>query len=292
MQKLLKKLKSKAGYSLTLFSSTFWFALYDRSVHHDLGTKAAALAFYLACSIAPLFLLLITALGILDLDLAVPLSEKINQLVGRDAANIFYLAAENIENKADPPSSSGVLSLLSLIVFTSAIFGQMQSGFKKIFLNTEDVGAPFKLKTKVKSLLKARLLAILMIISFILIIVSSLAFSVTLRITPTTSAWYFKLLNGLGDLTVFTFIFAMAFKVLPPIPIKFSSSLFSGFISAILFIFGKDLISLYVRTSALSSTQGAAGLPIALFIWLYYSSFVIFLGAEILAYNEKIRAPS
>ncbi|HEV2085249.1 MAG TPA: YhjD/YihY/BrkB family envelope integrity protein, partial [Gemmatimonadales bacterium] len=53
-----------------------------------------------------------------------------------------------------------------------------------------------------------------------------------------------------------------------------------GLVTAGLFTIGKFLIGLYIGTSALSSTYGAAGSVIVVLVWVYYSSQIILLGAE------------
>ena len=51
-------------------------------------------------------------------------------------------------------------------------------------------------------------------------------------------------------------------------------------LTAALFTLGKSLIGLYLGRSALASTYGAASSFVILLLWLYYSSQVFLLGAE------------
>ncbi len=43
---------------------------------------------------------------------------------------------------------------------------------------------------------------------------------------------------------------------------------------------GKALIGLYIGSSAVASTYGAAGSMAVLFIWIYYAANILFLGAQ------------
>jgi membrane protein len=47
-----------------------------------------------------------------------------------------------------------------------------------------------------------------------------------------------------------------------------------------MFTLGKFLIGVYLGTSSLASSYGAAGSVIVLLLWVYYSAQVVLLGAE------------
>ncbi len=50
--------------------------------------------------------------------------------------------------------------------------------------------------------------------------------------------------------------------------------------TAILFSIGKTLIGLYLGSSAVGTTFGAAGSLVLLLLWVYYSAQILFFGAE------------
>jgi membrane protein len=52
-------------------------------------------------------------------------------------------------------------------------------------------------------------------------------------------------------------------------------------VTSILFTIGKSLIGWYLGTSAIASSYGAAGSLIVLLLWVFYSSAIFLLGAEI-----------
>ena len=51
--------------------------------------------------------------------------------------------------------------------------------------------------------------------------------------------------------------------------------------TSVLFTIGKSLIGWYLGTSAIASSYGAAGSLIVLLLWVFYSSAIFLLGAEI-----------
>jgi membrane protein len=86
--------------------------------------------------------------------------------------------------------------------------------------------------------------------------------------------------NTVISFGVTTLLFAVIFKVLPDVDIRWREVWVGAAFTAVLFSLGKYLIGLYLGRSALSSTYGAAGSLIVLLVWIYYSSQVFLFGAE------------
>ena len=78
------------------------------------------------------------------------------------------------------------------------------------------------------------------------------------------------------------------FKILPDAKIHWKDVLFGGFITAILFTLGKMGINFYIQKSNLTSLYGAAGSIIILMVWVYYSSIILYLGAEFTKVYTKL----
>jgi membrane protein len=87
---------------------------------------------------------------------------------------------------------------------------------------------------------------------------------------------------------VITLLFAMIYKVLPDVKLAWRDVWVGALVTAGLFTIGKFLIGLYLGTSSLASTYGAAGSVLVVLVWVYYSSQLILLGAEFTrAYVEQ-----
>ena len=87
-------------------------------------------------------------------------------------------------------------------------------------------------------------------------------------------------LNVLVSLAVITLLFAMIYKVLPDRKLAWRDVWVGALVTAGLFTIGKFLIGLYLGTTGVASTYGAAGSVIVILVWVYYSAQVILLGAE------------
>jgi membrane protein len=90
---------------------------------------------------------------------------------------------------------------------------------------------------------------------------------------------------------VTTALFALLFRVLPDVRLRWRDVAAGGFVTAVLFTIGQQLIGLYLGQSDLSSSFGAAASIMILLLWVYYSCQVLLLGAEFTrVYSEATNA--
>ncbi|MGC3969242.1 MAG: YhjD/YihY/BrkB family envelope integrity protein [Pirellulales bacterium] len=83
----------------------------------------------------------------------------------------------------------------------------------------------------------------------------------------------------------------MMFKVLPETRVPWRDVWFGAVLTALLFSGGKWLIGLYLGRSSYASAYGAAGSLVVLVVWIYYSSQIVFFGAELThAYSQRRQA--
>ncbi len=79
---------------------------------------------------------------------------------------------------------------------------------------------------------------------------------------------------------VITFLFAVIYKVLPDAKIWWKDAFVGATFTGVLFLIGKFLIGYYLGSSASANTYGAAASIILLLSWVYYSSIILYFGAE------------
>ena len=72
----------------------------------------------------------------------------------------------------------------------------------------------------------------------------------------------------------------MIFKILPNVRIGWHDVRIGAVGTALLFTIGKFLIGLYLGTSSIASSFGAAGSVVIVLVWIYYSSCILFFGAK------------
>ena len=86
--------------------------------------------------------------------------------------------------------------------------------------------------------------------------------------------------NVLASVVVTTGLFALLYRFLPDLPLRWRDVTTGAFVTAILFTIGQQLIGLYLGQSSVSSSYGAAGSVMILLLWVYYSCQILLFGAE------------
>ena len=255
---------------------------------------SAALAYYTIFSLAPLLLL---ATGIAGLVLGQDavhgeLTKQLTVLLGQDGAKAIN---DLIANARKP--SSGVIATVSgvvaLILGATGVFAELKSSLNLIWDATP------KISTGVLGFLKDRLLSFAMVASIgFLLLVSLLVntvisfmsnfFSGALTIPP----FVLQSTYTLASLVLTTFLFALIFKVLPEKKILWRDVWLGAALTAVLFTIGKFAIGAYLGSTSVLSSFGPSASVILILVWTYYSSIILFFGAEFTEVHSRKDEPS
>jgi len=77
-----------------------------------------------------------------------------------------------------------------------------------------------------------------------------------------------------------TIVFALLFKFLPDTTVRWGDVWVGAIVTAVIWEIGKRLLTLYAGTLSYASAYGAVGTVLVLMVWIYFSSQILFLGAE------------
>jgi membrane protein len=88
------------------------------------------------------------------------------------------------------------------------------------------------------------------------------------------------IINELISFGIISFLFALMFKVLPDVKNPWKPVWYGAFLTAFLFILGKYGLALYFGKAKPESAYGAAGSIVLIMLWVYYSSLILFFGAQ------------
>lgn len=289
----------------------FFIALYHLFIAAGKGfvedriTKlSASLAYYTIFSLTPLIIIVLSAATFFlrdDSEIRDKFFAQVTDMVGTDAA-------VQIEGFVDHSTKSGqstiglIIGIATLIVGSTAIFIEIQDSINMIW----------KVKAIPKKgwlkMLTNRLLSFSLIVSMGFLLLVSLVVNTVVvglgdklkslvstseidQIVPVaddTMTLLIYILNNVITLAAVTSVFTIIFKVLPDVNIKWKSAIIGALFTAVLFSLGKYGIGIYIEKGNPGSAFGAASSIIVILLWIYYTSIILYFGAEFTqAYAEK-----
>lgn len=261
---------------ISLAAGKRWAA--DNAFRH-----AAAVSFYTLFSLAPITVIAVTLAGaVFGAEAAQgELSDQLTGLIGADGAHVIekLVAESRPEGSGWLPTALGVAVLL---VGATTVFAQLQQSLNEIWgVAARPTRGSLAVLVTRRLLSFALVLTIgfLLLVSLVLTTVIAVAINYVDGLMPMSAA----VLGGVDlvvSLGVITVLFAMIFKVLPDVQLRWRDVWKGALLTALLFSVGRLLISFYLGRTSLASTYGAAGSLVVLLMWVYYSTLILLFGAE------------
>jgi membrane protein len=264
----------------------YWETLKDAGtgwVDDKAQRMGAALAYYSAFSLAPLLLIATGIAGMVFGEQAArgEILHQVADLVGPSAAQALE---EILKNSADQGALATVVGLAVLLFGASGVFVELQDSLNTIWKVPPPPGLG------VWAWIRDRLLSFTLVVSTGFLLLVSLVLSAGLSalggmLAPLTNGlpggvWVWQLANIGLSFALITVLFAVLYKVLPAAPVAWGDVWLGGALAALLFTLGKYLIGLYLGRGSVTSALGAAGSGVVMLVWVYYSTQILFFGAE------------
>jgi membrane protein len=250
---------------------------------HDASRMAAALAYYTVFSLAPILVISIAVAGLVFGQEAAEgrIVGQISGLVGAKSAS----ALEAMIAAARKPSTgilATVIGLATLIFGATGVFGELQESLNTVWGVKPKPGRGFL------RMLKSRFVSFTMVIGIGFLLLVSLVVSAAIAalgswvsgLLPWPEA-VLQALNTAVSIGAVALLFAMIFRVLPDVEIRWRDVWAGALFTAVLFALGKLAIGLYLGKSSTASSYGAAGALVVILVWVYYSAQILFFGAEL-----------
>lgn len=244
---------------------------------------AAALAFYTTLSLAPLLLVVISVAGLLFGREAVQ-GQLVNQLgtvTGPDGAQ----AIRDMLAAADQPAESTIASLIGLLTLAFGAAGvvwQLKDALNTIWEVPDDPRQSWW------AMARERLVSFALVLGIGFVLLASLVISTALAtisgylhesVLPGSDVIWMTL-NFVVSFAIVTLLFALIFKFVPDVHVRWSDVWIGAIGTAVLFEIGKHLLSFYLGRAGVSSAYGAAGSLAVVLVWIYYAAQILFFGAE------------
>lgn len=243
----------------------------------------ASLAYYTVFSIGPLLLVVLSLAGLFFEQNAVTGSvyAQMQSLVGKEGATQILDIIRNMQQQ-NTAAKFSIIGIMVLLVGATSVFAEIQDSINYIW----------SIKAKPKrgwlKYLKNRLLSFYLILGIgFLLIVSLLVNSIVDAITgklqqmfADVAVVFFVIFNYILLYVIICGLFGIIYKVLPDARIRWKDALIGASFTGVLFLIGKVAIGIYLGSSDFSSTYGTAASVIILLTWIYYSSAILYFGAE------------
>ena len=244
-------------------------------------SRGAAISFYTVTSIAPVLYIVVAIAGLaFGQDAARgAIADQVSGLMGKESADLLQNA---IKSAAD--TSSGVLAT---VVGTRDPGGGSLGGLRGDAIGPERLlegraQRDDRLPADPRPCGEPGLVAALGFLLLVSLVISAGLSALGNYINAFLPFADFILegLNFLISFVLISVLFAAIYKVLPDKRLAWRDVLVGAVATALLFTLGKFLIGLYIGSSAIASSYGAAGALILVLLWVYYSAQIFLLGAE------------
>lgn len=253
----------------------------------DCPRMAAALSYYTIFSLPALLILLMLLTSVFadPADIQGQVLQQMQALIGPSAAEQVKVILENANRPGTGGAPTVILSVAAILFAATGAFAQLQAA-----LNRAWEVEPDPERGDVRNFLMKRVLSFGMILGVaVLLIVSLVAQTLLSSFGDFLAALLPDALSGIAlrlfslgiSLVAATLLFAVIFLVLPDARVRWRDALRGATATAVLFLLGNVLLGVYLSRSTPGSAFGAAGSLALLLVWVYYSSMIFFLGAEL-----------
>lgn len=263
------------SYIKSLLSRT-----YEQWAKHEAPTLGAAIACYTILSLAPLLTIAVAVVGFMlpGGDVQKLIVDQVMRLAGPAGANAVQAVLIHTQSlKAGALSIT--LGLIVILFGASGVFKELRKALNLIW------GVRPRESAVWRATVKEQFSSFAMVVGVAILLLVSLAITTAVeRFSKTaearTPAFLAHIANVAISIIVITVLFALIYRFVPEQTLPWMRLWPGSLATAILFIAGKYLLGLYLTSAGVGSTYGAAGSPVVLLVWVYYSAQLFLFGAE------------
>ena len=270
---------------LKITAVQLFFRTAEGAGNHDASQRAAGVTYYALLSIFPLLLGLIAVFGFF-----LPSTNLQNDLlnfVGKNLPGATDFLRQNIENIVTQRGPMGLLSMVVLFWGASSLFGSISLAINRVWeINTY---RPFFVR-KASELGMALGTGILFLLSLgasalISVMVSVLGF-------PPANLFIVDVGSRVVAFSLMLVVFLLLYKLIPNTRTYWRDVWPGALVAALLFEIARTLLVFYLANFAnYHLIFGSIASIIALLVWVYYSAFILIMGAEFTFQYGRMRRP-
>jgi membrane protein len=262
----------------------FWRVVYHAGDMWDKDNAmrlSAAVAMYTLLALAPLLVMAMKVVGLFLTEEAAgrEVNRQVRGFLGpRAGAAVEEMVAA--AGKSEDGTWATLLSIGLLLFTASGVFVELRGALNAIW------GLDPKRRRGIVGLVRERLLSFGLVlgVGFLLLVSQVLTTSVTSlsRYAFGEQGWASVVADLVSSTLVIALLFAVLYRFLPDARVGWRYVAAGGFVTAVLFKIGQYLLALYFAHIATQSVYGAAGSFVVVMLWVYYSSWILLYGAELI----------
>ena len=244
---------------------------------------AAAIAYYMVFSIAPLLIFSIAIAGRVFSQAAIEgeIVGQVQEIIGPEAATLL----ENLlRNAVRGASSFTIISSIFLLWAASGVFNHLKRALDIIYgviprQLPAARGCLHGVRTRFLTFAMVLFVGLLLLLALALNTVTATLGTLMVRYLPELAALNTYVTRFVSPAIMFV-LFSMVLKLLPEVIIAWRDVWLGAAVTTLLVSLGSYVISLYLRVANVGSVYGAAGSLIVVLVWIYYSAQILMFGAE------------
>ncbi len=241
---------------------------------------SAALSLYTILSLAPLLVITFKVVAMIWHGQEVArqqIMRQMSQLMGSQAADAIKPMLDGT-SKPGGGHVATIVSTLVLLFSATGVFVELQDSMNTIW------GVKPAPNRGIYAFIRNRLLSLGMVFGIAFLLLVSMFLTAVLSSFAnwliSNSGWLLIAVDVIVSFVVVWILFAAIFKFLPDVQLSWRHVGAGALLTAALFTIGKYGLAIYFKKAAPTSAFGAAGSLAAVLLWVYYSAFILFFGAE------------
>jgi membrane protein len=245
---------------------------------------AGTTAYFTIFAVAPILIILISVLGfVLEEDtVRERMFEEVESTIGSQGADFIETLVDNFRDRQQTLTGT-IIGIVVFLIASTTFFTILQNSLNFVWR------VQAKPRNNFLKALKDRLLSFGLILSigfiFLVMFIGDVALSYfTSFLEGYIDEFAFILIRPVNiafSFAVLVLIFALIYKYLPDTKIRWNVTWVGAIVTALLFSIGRYIIGLILGMADIGIIYGAAGSAVVFILWVFYSSIILFFGAEI-----------
>jgi len=255
--------------------------LWEQWEEDQLIRNGASLALFAILSFVPLWILVTIVLQVFNVDISsTEIFSALTSVMGQNNAQSL---SSSLSSNAQSGWTVGIISIISLLLAVYALARQARDILNEIFHVDRD--EPFEDEMK-RNLIA---LGMVLLVGFIMIVTVSLILYVSsLEQLSGNANILAQVGNFIGVSLLVAYLFALVYKTIPDVDMRWRDLITGTLISGVLFTVGAFVVTWYINSSAsIQSSTNVFGSAIVAIIWALYASVVMLFGAELVQHNAR-----